>query len=88
MILKIASIHDAKAEAWLSPMFFQSNGQAIRSFADAVNNSESGLGKHPEDYTLLELGEFNQRTGALEVSKAPLALGTGINLVVQKELEL
>lgn len=54
-VLKMCSIRDEKAEAWMTPMFFQANAQAVRSFADAVRDSSSDFGKHPEDYHCLLL---------------------------------
>lgn len=65
MLLKVASIHDVKAEAWLTPMFFQSNGQAVRSFGDAVRDKNSEFGRHPEDYHLYVIGDFDPQTGTL-----------------------
>lgn len=86
MLLKIVSIYDGKAEAWMNPLVFQSNGQAIRSFGDAVNDSSSELGKHPEDYDLFELGEFDQLTGDIKKLKAPAHLAKGLNLVAAQTI--
>lgn len=80
MLLRMVAIHDRKAEAWLNPMFFQSAGQAVRSFQDAVNDKSSDFGKHPEDYALFELGTFDQRSGAVLVHVAPESLALGENL--------
>lgn len=83
MILQICSIYDSKAEAWITPMFFQSNAQAIRSFGDVVNNPDSEFGKHPEDYTLFNVGSFNPANGVLVAAAAPAALEKGVNCVRQ-----
>lgn len=85
MKLTVCSIHDTKAEAWLNPLFFQSEAQAIRSFSDAVNDPNSEFSKHPEDYNLFVLGLFDQRTGELEAS-APVHLITGVNVVNNGEV--
>lgn len=85
MIMKICSIHDAKAEAWLTPMFFQAAGQAMRSFEDAINNKESEFGKHPEDYSLFLLASFDPRTGEILLMDKPVSLALGINLVSQSD---
>lgn len=82
MRLVACSIRDAAAEAWLTPMFFQSKGQAVRSFTDAVNSQEGDFGKHPEDYTLFAIGEFDPDSGTLVVYKdGPASLGVGVNFV-------
>ncbi len=78
--MEICSIHDAAAQAYMTPMFFQSRGQAIRSFSDAVNDGKSDFWKHPEDYTLFHLGTFDLRTGMLDYLPSPAALTTGANI--------
>ncbi len=81
MISKICAIYDGKAEAYSQPMFFQSTGQAVRSFGDECNRSDSNIGMHPEDYTLFLLGEWNERDGTIVLETAPVALGQAIHLV-------
>lgn len=81
MLLKICCVHDAKAEAWMNPQYFQAAGQAVRSFQDAANDESTGVGAHPEDYTLFELGTFDPGTGHIEVLPAPIPLASAVNLV-------
>lgn len=85
MKMKLCSIYDSKAGAWLNPMSFQSTGQAIRSFGDAVNDGKSEFWKHPEDYTLFVVGEFDQLTGEL-TNGIVESLCVGINLLVDREV--
>ena len=79
-MLRMCSIYDCKAEAWLTPMFFQAKGQAIRSFSDAVNG-ESEFAKHPDDYTLFCLGTFDDSCGEFKLEKTPESLGLGVNFL-------
>lgn len=64
-MMVVCSVYDSKAEAWLPPMHFQSKGQAWRSFSDEVNRADSEFGKHPEDYALFVVGEWNPFIGEL-----------------------
>lgn len=84
MLKTICSIHDTKAQVWITPMFFQSAAQAVRSFGDVVNERGTEFNKHPEDYILFKLGEFDERTGEL-VPVAPESLAVGINLKVEDQ---
>lgn len=59
------SVFDSKAEAYLRPFFAPTRGLAIRSFADAINDKASDMAKHAADYTLFEIGEFDDSTGLL-----------------------
>jgi hypothetical protein len=78
MIVKIFAIRDAKADAFLQPFFSPTKGTAIRAFSDAVNDSQSQFFKYPDDFTLFELGTFNDSTGGIELLKQPLAIGNSL----------
>lgn len=79
MKMVICSIWDSKAEVFSQPMFFQAKGQAVRSFSDAVNE-EGNFKKHPEDFTLFVLGEFDDNTGLIS-AQPPETLGNGVQYV-------
>lgn len=76
--MKIYTVHDAKAEAYLQPFFMRTNGEAIRSFADACQTNEQ-FKKWPADYTLFELGEYDELTGVITPLKAIKSLGNGLD---------
>lgn len=85
-IKKIISIYDTKAEAYLPPQFVQSNGSAVRGFADAINdksNPDNNLAKHPEDFIMFDFGSFDDTTGKFDIFKAPEELVRGITLMEQ-----
>jgi hypothetical protein len=62
---KVFSVYDSKAEMFNQPMFFKATPEALRAFGDEANRTESAIHKHPDDYTLFEIGEFNVETGLL-----------------------
>jgi hypothetical protein len=73
--MKLFTIRDHKAEFFHNPQAFRTVSEALRQFESEAKNENSMINKHPEDYTLYEIGEFNQDTGhliTLEVIK-PLA---------------
>lgn len=65
MILKIFSVYDSKAKAHLPPFFLPEEGMAIRTFKDCINSKEHQFGAHPEDYTLKQIGTFDDSSGVL-----------------------
>lgn len=81
MILKVFSIYDSKAEAYLPPFCFAATGMAIRAFADMANDPNHQVGRHPEDYTLFELGVFDDEHGQYTQDAAKVALGTGLEYI-------
>lgn len=83
MRLKVFSVRDSKAEAFMRPFFAPTRGMAMRSFSDAINGSDGDpLSKHPEDYCLFELGEFDEVSGELVKLDQPLSLGLAATLKV------
>lgn len=79
--MKMFSVYDSKTEAYMRPFFADATGSAIRSFSDEVNsqNKDSLVASHPEDFTLFELGHFNDGNADLEVYPAKKSLGNGLD---------
>lgn len=57
------SIYDTASGAYMRPFFLQSDGQAVRMFTDIATDAEHEIGKHPEDYSLFRLGQFDDNRG-------------------------
>lgn len=81
MILKVFSIYDSKAEAYLQPFFVKSVGEALRMFEDAVNDEKHQFHKHLEDFTLFELGVFDDDNAELVSLSTPKPLSKAIELL-------
>lgn len=71
MIKSIFSIFDEKSKLFLPPMFYVNNGEAIRAFTDLVNNKQTFLHTHPEDYKLYYVGTFNDLTCKFQSTDQP-----------------
>lgn len=65
MIYKIFSVYDKKVGAFMTPFFSRSKGEAVRSFTDACSDGQHQFVKHPEDYVLMALGEYDDQTGSI-----------------------
>jgi len=70
------SVWDSKAEEFLPPFFAKTDGLAIRSFQEAINNQEHMFAKYPEDYTLFKLGSWFTTDGKLLNKDANISLGS------------
>lgn len=68
MKMILMAVRDAQVSCFMRPWVARSEGEAIRAFADLVNEPGHDLNKHPEDYTLFQVGKFDDQTG--EVSDA------------------
>lgn len=81
MTLKMFSIFDSKAEAYLAPFFCPTAAVAMRNFEQAANDEGHAFHRHSGDYTLFELSEFNDATAELTPLKTPHNLGLAQNFI-------
>lgn len=65
MNYKVICTRDIKANVYSTPMFVPHIGQAIRSFGDECRRKEPNniLGMHPEDFELVQIGEYDDIEG-------------------------
>lgn len=63
MKIIVMSIRDRAIDSFSRPVYVQAIGQAVRSFQDEINNPQSEMSKHPEDYDLYHVGAFDDETG-------------------------
>lgn len=66
--MNIYSIRDLKADAFAAPFCLPNDAVALRATAEAANDPETTLFKHPGDFQLWYVGKFDQSTGHLEVN--------------------
>lgn len=71
MKMVVCSLFDRGLMAYGRPMFVNHINQAHRSLIDEVNNAGSELNKHPEDYDLYELGEYDDSDASFALHKSP-----------------
>ena len=76
--MKMFSVYDSKAESFDRPFFLRTKGEALRGWIDVVNDPSTQFNKHSADFTLFELGEFDQTTGHVMLHEAKISLGTAL----------
>lgn len=81
MKLSIYSIFDSKARAFLPPFYLANDSLATRVFSDCANDSVHAFGKHPEDYSLFRLGEFDDALGTFDLLSTHVNLGLAASFV-------
>lgn len=89
MILKAFSVFDCKAEAYLPPFFTSTTALAMRSFGTAANTADHDFHKYAADYTLFEIGWYDDSNGLLDSKDAHSNLGTALTFIARENsLEL
>lgn len=82
MKMQVMAIFDKALGAYMRPWFAQAIGQATRMFQDELANTQGDMHKHPEDYNLYHLGEWDDQQGTFEnyTGGSPKLVITGANL--------
>ena len=64
----IVSVRDRAADVFGAPQSVVNIGGAIRAFGDEANRADANnqIYKHPEDFDLYQLGEYDDNTGLFE----------------------
>jgi len=81
MIMKVYSIYDSKVEAYMQPFFMQTKGQAIRALTDSLMDEKSQYAKHPQDFTLFELSDYDDSEGKFIPHPSPKSVGVLIEFM-------
>lgn len=81
----VYAIHDAKAKDYGTPVFSENDATAFRSFGDWLKDPAQYIGKHPEDFDLFCLGEYDSSTGDIVgISLGPRLVAKGVDLFPKK----
>lgn len=75
MKIKLFSVFDSKVGAYMQPFYARTSGEAVRSFQDAIVREGSQFGTHAEDFTLFELGTWDDVSAQIEMLPTPHSLG-------------
>lgn len=94
MRLVMVTVRDAKMDMFMRPWFTVTSAAAERAFRDELTrpSSESQMFKHPEDYSLYEIGLFEEETGKVHPYDVPRLIiqgdqiTQGNNLALQKNI--
>lgn len=75
MILQVLAVYDSKARAYLTPWFSSQVAVGVRTFMQAANTPGHQICEHPEDFTIMHLGTFNDDNAKFDLKDVPINLG-------------
>lgn len=86
MKLLVMAVRDKRVEAFITPpMFARAKGEAIRWFMDTLSDPNTAISKHPGDFDLYAIAEFDDNTGKFSQDDSlPLCLMTGLEVSASK----
>lgn len=83
--MKMLAVRDRAIDAFMNPFVVQALGQGIRSFSDEVNNSQSPMFSHPDDYDLYHIGDYDSDTGLVVACTPPRMIAIGKDVSSPKD---
>lgn len=75
------AVYDLKALCYGVPFFMPNVGSAVRAFSDVANDTQSAISRHPSDYVLFQVGEFDDNKGTLNPIVPLISLGLASDFV-------
>lgn len=88
MKLSVYSVYDKKANCYLRTFtyFVSHDGESLRIFGDMVSDVKLPLVRHPEDYALYKLSDFDDVSGVFSPLSAPKFMSHAIDFINEKEV--
>jgi len=77
MLKYVYSIYDSKARTYSNPFITVHPDVAVRDFTRAVNDPQLDLFKFSGDFTLVQLGTFDDEIAVINTHENPLIIGIG-----------
>lgn len=74
----VVAVYDAKLNLFKAPYPATTKGEAIRDFGDHARDEKSKLNKHPEDFTLFHVADWDEDSGQYTNLTAPVALASAL----------
>lgn len=71
MKVMMFSVLDAAVSTYGNPFMARSKQEAIRVLTDAAKEADSQLSRHPSDFSLFYVGDFDLSLGLLVARDAP-----------------
>lgn len=91
MHIQIFAIKDRATNAFMQPFFAPTIGAAVRAFVDGMNDDNTPMAKHPDDYDLWHLGDFDDQVGHFTPPMGQLgnpANGVPIQIAIGKNVRV
>ena len=81
--MKLFSIQDKKASFFQNPLTMRNAGEAIRALQTTINKGDNPISDYPEDFALVELGDFLPDDGSIVLHDSPKVLVNATELIEQ-----
>ena len=84
MRMFLYAIFDSASGIYDRPFCAQTDGAAVRMFSDLAVDADHVVGRHPEDFKLFRIGDFNDNSGEIQ-PEAPVCVGKAHELAANAQ---
>ncbi len=85
---KVFSIFDSKADAFLQPFFSPTAATALRGFEKAAQDETTDFHRFAGDYSLFEIGDWDQAKGTWVAHEAKINLGLALQFLTPEPVDI
>ena len=78
VIHKVFAVYDDKTEFYTRPFLSLTTGEAVRDFRHSANDPVHKLCIHAGDFTLFEIGSYDDETGSFDPNAKHINLGCAL----------
>lgn len=78
MKLPVIAVFDKKLGVYERPFVVRMSGEAIREWDIVRKDTNTKIGKNPEDFDLFQIGTYDDELGTLENAQPKVHLATGV----------
>lgn len=78
---KLFCVYDSQTTMFGPPILGINKGDVIRQFTVLVNDGQSQFSKHPMDFALFEIGDYDESTGSIAPVAVPVRIITANELL-------
>ena len=79
--MKLISVKDTKADAYLNPVVVRTTAEGLRMFEAQTNDKSTMSHKHPSDFILCELADWDEISGTISTYDSPKILAVGTDFI-------
>lgn len=72
--MKMLTVLDTKGGYYKTPFFTKTTGDALRAFETIAKDPNHEIGKFPSDFTLMELGSWDDLKAKMSILENPIIL--------------
>lgn len=78
--MNVYTIKDLASETFLRPFCMPTDRDAIEGFKHVCNEDDTQYSNHPQDFNLVSIGNFDERTGLLTVLTPHVTTARAVDL--------